>query len=63
MPRFVVQKETFLVGMDKKPGHTPRLSDGKAAEAEKWNKMASEHPNDSKALTTLRLKREGMNNY
>ena len=36
---------------------------GKAAEAVKWNKMASEHPDDSEALTTLRLKREGMINY
>jgi len=63
MPRFVVQEETFLAGMDKKPGHTPRLSDGKAAEAEKWNKMASEHPDDSEELSTLRLKREGMISY
>ena len=49
--------------MDKEPSHTPRLSDGKAAEAEKWNKMASEHPDDSEELSTLRLKREGIISY
>ena len=48
MPRFVVQEETFLAGMDKKPGHTPRLSDGKAAEAENGTRWQANIPMTAK---------------
>jgi len=44
MPRFVVQEETFLAGMDKEPGHTPRLSDGterNISKAIKWYTAAA----------------------